>query len=256
MKNTYILVLLFFCLIIQCSNLLDTVADLFISDEEEVNMGKQFHQEILNSPNEYPIYTAKPSLNNYIDSIGQIIATVQDRNIDYHFTIIDDDTTINAFAAPGGYIYIYTGLILAADNETEVAGVLAHEIGHIVERHSIERLLRIYGRSFIIEAIFGQNAENWSQIYNTFREFKYSKEAEFEADSCAAVFLSKADYNPIGMRSFLKKLLDFSGPDSFLSKLLSTHPPTEERIESVHRIISRDYSSDTLKTMPPVKIRP
>ena len=102
--------------------------NIFTTDQE-VSMGKNFAKEL----DKQTEFITDKELNDYITGIGQNLVKVSDRtNIEYSFKIVDNDSTINAFAMPGGYIYIYSGLILKADNEAEIAGVLAHEIGHVM----------------------------------------------------------------------------------------------------------------------------
>ena len=112
-----------------------------ITSSEEVAMGKEFAAEI---ETQYEIHD-DAELTAYVQSVGGRVAAVCHRkDIEYHFAVIDNDE-MNAFALPGGYIYIYTGLMRSLDNEAQLAAVLAHEVGHVTARHSTERLTAMYG---------------------------------------------------------------------------------------------------------------
>lgn len=108
-----------------------------VSDREEVQLGKQINQQLIGQ--QFQLYN-NARVNNYVDSIGQRLAKNSTRpDIAYTFQVVKDDS-INAFATAGGYVYVTTSLLKAADNEAQLAGVLAHEIGHIAERHLIEQM--------------------------------------------------------------------------------------------------------------------
>ena len=112
-----------------------------ISTPEEVQMGKEFSTEV---ESQFEIYE-NVEVTGYVQRVGNRLVQVCDRkDIEYHFSVINKDE-LNAFALPGGYIYIYTGLLSELDDEAQLAGVLAHEIGHVTSRHATERLTAMYG---------------------------------------------------------------------------------------------------------------
>ncbi len=242
-------------------NCSDTVTSWFVSDEDEIQMGEQFVAQIEADTVNYPLYKNKSGMKqelvDYIDSIGQSIAKNQTgrTDIDYSFTVIDNDSVINAFAVPGGFVYIYTGLIIEAKNEAEIAGVLAHEIGHITQRHGVKQLIKSYGVEFVKDLILGDSSalSIVVDVAAGLTFLKYSRNNEFQADSCSVEYLIETGYNPNGMKTFLQTILDYENEHgSFNIKLLSTHPPTDERIEAVESLIAEKGSS--ISNLPtPVK---
>lgn len=252
MKNATFLSLFFLTLFTSCN----TVTYLFISDQEEVELGDSFKEELLSDTEEYPVYTADASVVRYVDSIGQLLAELQQdrKRIDYTFTVIDKPDVINAFAIPGGHIFIYTGLIKAARNEAELAGVLAHELGHITKRHGIKRLISMYGVTTLLDIIIGDGNSGTkflADITTSLAFLQYSQRNEYEADSLAVEYIHLAGYNPNGMKTFFGVLQEKDSTEvPWLLQQLSTHPPVSERIESVESVISRlsdaDLSEDAL----------
>jgi predicted Zn-dependent protease len=236
----------------------DTLTQILISDEEEVQMGQNFAAEIESDTANFPLYRDKtgadPALIRYIDSIGQVIARSQkDRDdISYHFTIVDQDTVINAFAVPGGFIYVYTGLIRSARNEAEIAGVLAHEIGHVTKRHGAKQLLENATTSFVLDLIVGDSTTLRSvlDVAGGFLFLKYSRDNEYQADSCSVEYLIRAGYNPNGMKTFLE-FLESQNTTSWGIEVFSTHPETDKRVDSVATLIATKSPSVTQIPVPP-----
>ncbi len=203
------------------------------SREEEIAMGESLDVQI---KREVTILD-NPEFTSYVDSVGQAVVNGHD-TIEFHFQVIDDDSTINALAAPGGWIYIYTGLIKRMDSEAELAGVLGHEAGHVVARHSTEQLTKLYGYSLVIAAILGNDPGFWesltAQIFGTAGFMHYSRENEFEADSLGTYYEYCANYDPDGMLGVLNMLNDLSDAElSTLGAVFATHPPTPDRISRV-----------------------
>ncbi|GAB4548723.1 MAG: hypothetical protein Tsb0014_43400 [Pleurocapsa sp.] len=210
--------------IVQISNL---------SDSQEMALGREINQEILNS-GETKIYRNK-SINNYINQIGQRLAKASTRpNLTYTFQVVDDDS-INAFATMGGYVYVNKGLIVAADNEAELASVIAHEIGHIVGHHSIEQMRQQALAQGLLSAA-GLDRSNAVQIGVELAVNRpHSRLDEFEADSIGLENLKKANYAPAGMLGFMNKLLEQGGS---IPSFLSTHPATSSRIKELEAKIN------------------
>ena len=177
---------------------------------------------------------------DYINEVGQRIVAVSDRkDIEYHFTVIDSDQ-INAFAAPGGFIYFYTGLIREMDDEAEFASVLAHEIAHVVGRHGIRRLQNALGVAAAAELVLGDSA---SALISTavglgmgliFAD--YSRDNEREADAFGMHYMVKAGYNPNSMISMFNILAEKGTHEpNVFEKMASSHPETKERIDNAFR---------------------
>jgi predicted Zn-dependent protease len=155
---------------------------ILISTAEEVEIGKQVAGDVEAKEK----LLKNSTVQNYVDGVGQSIAKVCDRrDVEYKFKVIDKDE-INAFACPGGFIYIYTGLLNILDNEAQLAGVLAHEISHVVARHSVKKLQNIYGYSILAQIALGDKAEGVAgDIVNIAAMLilqGYSRDNEFEAD--------------------------------------------------------------------------
>lgn len=210
-----------------------------ISDREEAEMGKQLSQEV---EKEYTIYN-NPGLTAYVQGVGNKIAAVCDRrDVSYRFAVISKDE-MNAFALPGGYIYVYTGLLKQIDDEAELAAVLAHEVGHVAARHSTERLSQIYGYQFIASLVLGENPSAYAQlisnIFSTTGFLYFGRKNEYEADRLGAKYLSSAGYEVEAMVDLMNKLKALEGrePTKF-EEWLSTHPPTGERLEEVKTYIA------------------
>ncbi|MEJ2306475.1 MAG: M48 family metallopeptidase [candidate division WOR-3 bacterium] len=205
---------------------------IFISTAEEVEIGRQVAAEVESQER----LLKDKNVQTYVNNVGQKIARVSDRNdIEYTFKVIDKKE-INAFACPGGFIYIYTGLLETLDNEAQLAAVLAHEVSHLVARHSIKKLQNIYGYSILAQIALGDKAEGAAgDIVNVAASLilqGYSRDNEFEADRYGILYAKNAGYNPKGMIEVFEKFKKMQGtrPPSILV-LLSSHPPAEDRIE-------------------------
>ena len=210
------------------------------STKEEVKMGAEFAKEV---EKQSKLYKGK-EWNDYIAALGQKIASISDRqNILYHFSIIDDSATVNAFALPGGYVYIYTGLLSRAENKAEVVGVLAHEVGHIVAKHGVERLSAMYGYQFIIALALGKNPNQTkaviADVLGGVGMLQYGQKNEFEADQLGLKYLYALGYDPHTLVSFFEKLesINSRSPNK-IEKFLSTHPQTSDRIKRIDQQIA------------------
>lgn len=196
-----------------------------ISNVQEVQLGKQINQELISS-GRAKIYKNQ-SINSYVNQIGQRLAKTSQRpNLPYTFQVVDDDS-INAFATTGGYVYVNTGLIAAADNEAELASVIGHEIGHIVARHALEQMKQRAISQGLLSAA-GLDRSNAIQIGVELAISRPNSRAdELEADRFGLENMIQANYAPAGILGFMNKLLKRGGS---VSSFLSTHPATSERI--------------------------
>lgn len=215
---------------------------IIIPSSQEVEIGAGMAQQVEQAEK----ILADSLWQNYLNDVGQKIVAVCDRrNITYHFRVIESDQ-INAFAAPGGYIYFYTGLLREMDNEAEMAAVLAHEISHVVARHSIQRLQAALGVATAYQLVFGE--EGASDVVNiainvglSLLFADYSRDDERQADSYGIQYMVKAGYNPDGAVGMYEKLakLGGGGQYSVFEKLASTHPATQERISNAKSQIAQ-----------------
>lgn len=211
-----------------------------ISDSQEVKLGKQINQELLKQ-NKIKL-NKNARINSYLNELGQRLAKYSERpNISYTFQVVND-RNINAFATMGGFVYINTGTMIAADNEAELASVVAHEIGHIAGRHAIEQMRSRAIAQGVLSAA-GLDEKQAVQIgVQLAVELPNSREDEYEADRLGLDTIKKAGYAPSGMISFMQKLLQKSRGGSVPS-FLSTHPATQDRITSLQQAIDQKNSN-------------
>lgn len=244
--------------LLSCSSVNDAIRTFFLPDEDEIAMGNKFSKEIEADNTNYPPYTENAVVSKYIDSLGQAIAAVQkdwtSSLLKFKFSIIKNDTMINAFAVPGGHVYLYTGLLIAAENEAQVAGVIAHEIAHITKRHSADMLVKQNGLAIVNSVIFGTDESSigvLAGIIGNLTFLKFSRENEYEADSCAVAYTKAAGMNPQGMSQFLGILQKQYGDTTTrilepVETLASTHPKVSKRIVEVNGIIQRSGANTTV----------
>lgn len=227
----------------------------FMSPEDELRVGREQDPKIKEQFG--GAYSEDPDLSAYVTRIGKkLAATSEMPNLDFRFTVLNTPD-VNAFALPGGYIYVTRGLIALAENEAELAGVIAHEIGHVTARHSAERYSRAVATN-IGATILGILADSRavadiaSQGANLYLK-GYSRDQEFQADMLGVRYLSRAGYDTGAMASFLAKMgqasriqaeMAGSSRDPDAVDLLATHPRTVDRVKqawaaaSVQRVAS------------------
>ncbi|MCZ8050049.1 MAG: M48 family metalloprotease [Microcystis aeruginosa K13-05] len=201
-----------------------------ISPQQEVVLGRQINQGLLESGK---IKLAKDAgINQYVQEIGQRLAATSDRpDLPYTFQVVRDNS-INAFATMGGFIYLHTGLIKTADNEAELASVIAHEIGHIVGRHSITQLRNTALAQGLLSAA-GLDTKTWVQLaVNLAYNLPNSRKDELEADRLGLNNLAEAGYAAKAMISLMGKLAQQGGSTP---TILSTHPATSDRILALQK---------------------
>jgi len=211
---------------------------IFVSTEKEINIGRSIADSI--EKNKSIKLDPDPLMTERVREIGQSIADVSDRKeVKYTFRVIDKDD-VNAFALPGGYVFIFRGLIEKVDNDDELAGVIAHEMAHVVARHSIKRLQGSVGYDIlrILMAVTGAGHTDARNIDAAFGQLimSYSREDEALADKIAIKYLRNAGYDPMAMISFLKKLqeVDRESPIRPYSSYRS-HPYIADRIRMVKK---------------------
>jgi len=146
----------------------------------------------------------------------------------WRLRVIHDDSTLNAFCTPGGYIYIYTGILKFLDSEDQFAGVLAHEIGHADMRHSTRQMTKMFGVQVLAAAVLGDQSA-LGQITSALIGLKFSRKHETEADERSVRYLCPTDYNADGGAGFFQKIQDLGGNNP--PEFLSTHPNPDDRIE-------------------------
>lgn len=164
--------------------------------------------------------------------------------------IVIDDVTVNAFALPGGQLALHTGLIEQAATADEIAGVLAHEMAHVTERHSLRQLISTIGLFALVQAAFGDvsgilvaAAEGGADLL----VLRFSREAEADADERGVAFLRLAGIDPAGMAAFFDKLKQQEGAAGAIPAFLSTHPATDERAARLRALLQAEGTGKTLR---------
>ncbi len=223
-----------------------TVARVFISDAQEEALGQQIHAELDKSTPEKPAlkYSTDAQVNGYVEGLIARLTphANKDRTSNWRVYVINDPKTVNAFATPGGQIYVYTGLLLTADSEAQVAGVLGHELGHVVARHSARQLVNAYGLNAISGAALGKDPGTLGQIaaavVGNGAMLAHSRSDENEADTYGVKYSAAAGYDASGLAGFFEKLIAIQGNTPRILTWMSTHPASADRIASVNQMIS------------------
>lgn len=207
---------------------------------EDKKLGAQFDQQIRASPAEYPILnntTARRYVQAMVNKIKRAPEVEYENTFAYKVEIINDDATINAFCTPGGYIYVYTGLIKMMDNEAGLAGVIGHEIAHAERRHSTSRMTKQLGVQTVMDMVMGgntnQNIDLAANAVTGLGLLANSRADEDEADEYSFKYLQSTNWYPGGIRYFFDKVKGRGG--SSLEELFSTHPLPESRLEDLNK---------------------
>lgn len=205
-----------------------------ISQEKEIAIGKQYSSEIDRSAK----ILTDPVINEYVNRLAQNLARNSDLAIPLTVKVLDSPE-INAFALPGGFLYVNTGLLLAADEEDQVAGVLSHEIAHVAARHWASQMTKLQILQLaMIPLIF--TPMSYPVYYGVMQAYlngvplaflKFNRSAEAEADFLGLQYMYKAGYDPNAYVSFFSKIIeqDRKSPGS-VPTIFMSHPPTPERI--------------------------
>ncbi len=225
--------------------------------EDEKKLGKEFYEKL----NEQKLILKDQTLNDYVTKIGMLIlAQTQKAPFDFRFFIVDSNA-INAFATPGGYIYINKGLILAVDNEAELAGVIAHEIGHANARHiasiisKSQKLTMATLAAILAGAFLGGGGETSAAIAafsiagSSSLTLKYMREHEEEADRLGLSYLTAAGYYPAAIIDFLKIMKQSEFISKSMPSYLMTHPGTDNRIIYMDALIATQYRQQGVKNI-------
>lgn len=214
----------------------------FVSLEKEIQIGAQYAQYFEQSAR----LVEDPVVTGYIDRLGQKIVKNSDAKVPFVIKVVDTDE-VNAFALPGGYFYVNKGLILAAETESELAGVMAHEIAHVTARHATERMTKAQLLQFAtLPALFvGGGYFTQMAIYNglgmgmSLAVLGITRKSEEEADQLGTQYLWNTGYDPNGYKTFFEKMQEKEKekPGKFAS-FFRTHPPVEDRLSKVEEEIS------------------
>ncbi len=208
--------------------------------EKEIALGKQLAQQVERQSK----IVNDPVIAEYVNRIGQNLVRNSDAKVPFTIKVIEDPT-VNAFALPGGFFFVQTGLILKADNEAELAGVMAHEIAHVAARHGTRQATRgEIAQLATIPLIFMGGAAAYgiyqaSGILVPMGMLKFSRNFESEADYLGLQYMYKTGYDPTAFVDFFEKIqtLEKRKPGT-IAKAFSTHPPTDDRITKTQKQIA------------------
>lgn len=227
-----------------------------ISTQEEIQMGQDYATEI----NQQLPIVEDAEINRYLNEIGQNMAGLaDDREVPYRFYLVDSEQ-INAFAIPGGHIWVNRGLVELTDNLSELAGVLGHEIAHVTERHGIEQMARMQRTELAVLLPYiltgrdpGTAEQIGIQLGGAAFFASHSRGAEREADDLGVEFTRRAGISPEGLPTFFQKLLDEQQRrPSAVEGWFATHPFPDDRVEATQAMIEqipaaerRELTTDT-----------
>ncbi|HEY0172418.1 MAG TPA: M48 family metallopeptidase [Pyrinomonadaceae bacterium] len=210
--------------------------------DKEVSLGRQLAAEV----DRQAKFVDDPVITEYINRVGQNVVLHSDARIPFTIKVIDSDE-VNAFALPGGFFYVNKGLILAADNEAEVAGVMAHEIAHVTARHAMENQAKgmlaeigLMAGSIFLGGLGGMLINQGAQFGALLGFMKFNRNAESEADMLGVQYMWAAGYDPSAMSTMFEKLAakNKKKPGTF-SKLFESHPQSVDRLEATRQLVAR-----------------
>jgi predicted Zn-dependent protease len=214
-----------------------------MSEAQEIELGKSMDGEVRRQMGLYQ----DPDLQQYVETVGLRLARASQRpNLPWHFTVVDEPA-VNAFALPGGYIYVTRGILPFLNTEADLAGVLGHEIGHVTARHSAQQYTQATtaGLGVQILSIFVPEARPFQGLTETALGvlfLKHGRDDELEADRLGVDYAVKTGSNPAGVASMLQTLArldEASGSRRGVPNWLSTHPAPADRVERVHAYIAQ-----------------
>jgi Peptidase family M48 len=215
----------------------------FYSLEREIALGKQLAQEVERTSK----MIDDPVVTEYVNRVGQNLVRNSDAQVPFTIKVIDSDE-VNAFALPGGFFYVNSGLILRAQEEAELAGVMAHEISHVTARHGTKQatkadMIQIGAMAAMIFVPYGwagYGIYEGMQLAIPLTFLKFSRDAEREADFLGIQYMYKAGYDPNAYVTFFERIqADEKRRPGTIPKVFSTHPPTPERISDAQKEIAR-----------------
>ena len=206
--------------------------------EKDIELGAQVSQQIESDPAQFPILPEQGNeeVYRYIRGIrDDILNSGEVKHKDdfvWQVKIIHDDATLNAFATPGGYIYVYTGLIKYLDSEDHLAGVMGHEIAHADLRHSTRQMTKMFGvQTLLAVALGNSNTDLLQNVAAGLINLKFSRSHETESDAASVRYLCRSKYNAAGAAGFFEKIENEGG--SQVPQFISTHPNPGNRVADI-----------------------
>lgn len=238
-----------YCSSVSQNPITDEQQRVALSPQQEIALGRQGRQEVVQQIGGlYP----SPELQNYIDQVGQQVVQQSEASqspYPFEFHLLDAPDTVNALALPGGQIFITTGLLSKMDSEAQLAGVLGHEVGHVVARHGSEHLARQQLGAMLVNAIglaasdsrqSAEQAAAIAQAVNQLVNLKYGRKDELESDELGLQFMTEANYAPQGLVE-LMQILESAQSGGSPPEFLSTHPSPDNRISRIEENIRETY---------------
>jgi beta-barrel assembly-enhancing protease len=236
----------------------------FYSLEREIALGKGLAQEVERSAK----LVDDPIVSEYVNRVGQNLVRNSDAKVPFTIKVIDSDV-VNAFALPGGFFYVNSGLLLRADSEAELAGVMAHEIAHVAARHGTKNATKGELAQLATIPLIMLGPGGWAgyglyeglQFAIPMGFLKFSRDAEREADYLGLEYMYKAGYDPNAFVTFFEKVeAEEKRQPGTIPKFFSTHPPTPDRVEAIQKEIgnvlpARDQYIVTTSEFDTVKLR-
>jgi len=250
------LCLLSACTLTQRRDTEKAVAQTLISDDQEFQLGLQVHEQLKKDNTKF---LENQTVELYVESLARklISQANKERQLEWRWFVIDDPNTVNAFATPGGRIYVYTGLLLAAENEAEVIGVLGHEIGHVVGRHSARQLVAQYGLQTVTSMALGKSSNEivalTAGLAGKTAQLAYGRDMELEADQYGARYASGAGYDPRALATFFDKLKAKYGDTGPVMTFFSTHPANSDRIAKITELVAAENLTGTELGIPSLR---
>ena len=252
MKKIFKFLMIGFFFVISCAQIQDPLTGkptlTLLPESEEIAIGKKVVPQAVNEND--GLYPDK-EVQEYVKNIGYKLASVAPRKVDYQFYVVNSGE-VNAFALPGGPVFIHRGLLLTLDNESELAGVIAHELGHINARHHAKFLEKTYGLNILLNILavatsqsqYQQIIMQLAQVSASLLQLKFSRDQEREADALGVRFTYEAGYDPRGLITTFEKFKKMEKTQA--PAWLLTHPLPEERIQNVSQLIATKYPDKLL----------
>ncbi len=216
------------------------LVNMLISTNDDIALGLSVVNEISKDPAKYPVLDSVQYAAAYAhiyrirDNVLNSGKVYYKNTFPWRVRIIRDDKTLNAFCTPGGFIYFYTGIIKYLDNETQLAGVMGHEIAHADRRHSAGQMMKQYGAVALLQILTGGDPGLLSQLAVNLLALKFSRDDETEADDYSVRYLYPTAYDPRGAKFFFEKIS--SGGGTSIPEFLSTHPNPDNRVENISKM--------------------
>ena len=212
-------------------------AQLFgMSEQQEIRIGREVESQLAIKPG----FVHDPAQTKYVAHIALQLARVSERpDLPWTYHILND-SQVNALAAPGGFVFVTSGLLRFVKSDDELAFVLGHETTHIAHRHAVDLAQRQMelqlGAVLITQVLFGGNltAYQLSQVAGALIGAQYSRDKEYEADHFGVIFARKAGFDPTASLAFFERLQALEQKQGALGSVFASHPPTPDRIKAVH----------------------